>query len=78
MTTTIRIRDLTSGDEHTIPASTRCRSSMDGSGKDDPYYQETTAGMLDVGDVSSVESDDPDDRDGHEGEHIWWPSERIG
>lgn len=68
MANTITIRDLTSGDTHTLPADTRCR---------DRHGLTVTLASLEVGETADVESDDPDDRDGHDGECIWWPSERI-
>jgi hypothetical protein len=64
-TTTIRIRDLTSGDEHDLPADTRCRQAQ---------YGEVSLGTLEIGERADVIDDGMSD---YEGRPVWWPSERI-
>lgn len=82
MSTAIRIRDLTSGDEHDVSAdagayrvSKRDHTSSDPSSVDDaPGMGDCSAWELGIGEWAYVEFDDEGDADGAV---VYWLSERV-
>lgn len=81
-TTTIRVRDLTSGDVHDLPATTPCMEVAYGSVRDaielpyDPSDLSFALRACKTGDVVYVRSDDPGEADPDA--RLWWRSEVIG